>query len=98
MSGLYAFIGICLAIYVLWWWTMGPGRGQRMTPPQRRRTRLDTWVLGNKPGKMVPKPGWWHASDGKWYPPQQHPKYRHAAAAATSEEEVVLERNDSTAI
>ena len=21
-------------------------------------------------------PGWWIASDGKWYPPQQHPDYR----------------------
>jgi hypothetical protein len=21
-------------------------------------------------------PGWWHASDGKWYPPEQHPNYR----------------------
>lgn len=20
--------------------------------------------------------GWWHASDGKWYPPEQHPQYR----------------------
>ena len=21
-------------------------------------------------------PGWWQASDGKWYPPEQHPNYR----------------------
>lgn len=22
-----------------------------------------------------PAPGWWQASDGNWYPPQQHPGY-----------------------
>jgi hypothetical protein len=21
-------------------------------------------------------PGWWRASDGKWYRPEQHPNYR----------------------
>lgn len=21
-------------------------------------------------------PGWWQASDGRWYPPEQHPSYR----------------------
>ena len=21
-------------------------------------------------------PGWWQASDGKWYPPERHPDYR----------------------
>ena len=26
--------------------------------------------------KRVPKKGWWQASDGKWYPPHQHPNYR----------------------
>lgn len=24
-------------------------------------------------------PGWWQASDGKWYPPEQHPDFRPAA-------------------
>jgi hypothetical protein len=27
-------------------------------------------------------PGWWQASDGKWYPPEQAPGYEPAAAAA----------------
>ena len=26
--------------------------------------------------KRVPKKGWWQASDGRWYPPESHPKYR----------------------
>lgn len=26
--------------------------------------------------KKVPRKGWWQASDGKWYPPESHPKYR----------------------
>jgi hypothetical protein len=26
-------------------------------------------------------PGWWQASDGKWYPPEQHPQYQAAQAA-----------------
>jgi hypothetical protein len=26
--------------------------------------------------KRVPKKGWWQASDGKWYPPQSHPRYK----------------------
>ena len=21
-------------------------------------------------------PGWWHATDGKWYPPERHPTYQ----------------------
>ena len=24
-------------------------------------------------------PGWWQASDGKWYPPEQQPNYEAAA-------------------
>jgi hypothetical protein len=27
------------------------------------------------PGSPAPPPGWWQASDGKWYPPEQHPAY-----------------------
>jgi hypothetical protein len=34
------------------------------------------WVFGHKPAKVVHKPGWWQASDGKWYPPHKHPNYR----------------------
>ena len=30
-------------------------------------------------------PGWWIASDGKWYPPELHPDYRAAAEAAESQ-------------
>jgi hypothetical protein len=26
--------------------------------------------------KRVPKKGWWRASDGKWYPPESHPRFR----------------------
>lgn len=26
--------------------------------------------------KKVPKKGWWQASDGRWYPPESHPKYK----------------------
>jgi hypothetical protein len=28
-------------------------------------------------------PGWWQASDGKWYPPEQHPAARAEAEAAS---------------
>jgi len=27
----------------------------------------------------APGPGWWEASDGKWYPPETHPNYQPAA-------------------
>ena len=27
------------------------------------------------PGPSAPGPGWWQASDGNWYPPQQQPGY-----------------------
>ncbi len=30
-------------------------------------------------------PGWWQASDGKWYPPEQAPGYQAPAAGAPSE-------------
>ena len=69
--GSFAFLG-----YVTWFWTAGPGRGHTIKPPQRRSSRSVTWVFGHKPAKMVPKPGWWQASDGKWYPPHQHPGRR----------------------
>jgi hypothetical protein len=29
-------------------------------------------------------PGWWQASDGNWYPPEQHPAARAQAAAAVA--------------
>lgn len=29
-------------------------------------------------------PGWWQASDGKWYPPEQQPNYEAAAPSPTS--------------
>lgn len=29
-------------------------------------------------------PGWWQASDGKWYPPEQHPAARAQAEAAVA--------------
>lgn len=28
-------------------------------------------------------PGWWQASDGKWYPPEQHPQYQPQPTPAT---------------
>jgi|SRR5580658_430950 hypothetical protein len=31
---------------------------------------------------MSQGPGWWQASDGKWYPPEQHPGYRTRQAEA----------------
>ena len=36
---------------------------------------------------MSQGPGWWIASDGKWYPPQSHPDAVAAAAAAAAEPE-----------
>jgi len=31
-------------------------------------------------------PGWWIASDGKWYPPHLHPSYRPPPPAALAAE------------
>jgi hypothetical protein len=73
---MYTLIGIAFLVYVCWYWCFGPGRGHTLTPPKRRSSKSATWAFGYKPGKMVPKPGWWEASDGKWYPPHQHPNRR----------------------
>ena len=35
-------------------------------------------------------PGWWQATDGKWYPPEQHPNYR-----ATTTESVMSTAHES---
>lgn len=33
----------------------------------------------------VQRPGWWRASDGKWYPPETHPDYRPPSASRARE-------------
>src|SRR6516225_10069479 len=81
MSVLIALGSCALGVYVIWWWTAGPGRGQKIKTTYRRARgpeRLFTpfgskWVAQHK---TVTKPGWWRASDGKLYPPHQHPNYR----------------------
>jgi hypothetical protein len=39
-------------------------------------------------------PGWWLASDGRWYPPETHPQYR---AATTTAAEPAAAGSDPTA-
>jgi hypothetical protein len=73
-TGVFWIAGITMVVLVVWYWTFGPGRGHRVVQ-QRRQTRGLEWVFG-RPSKVVPKPGWWQASDGKWYPPHQHPRNR----------------------
>lgn len=34
-------------------------------------------------------PGWWEASDGKWYPPEQHPDYALSAEPVNGERQEV---------
>jgi uncharacterized protein DUF4190 len=33
-------------------------------------------TAGNPAPVSTPGPGWWQASDGNWYPPEQHPQFR----------------------
>jgi hypothetical protein len=54
-------------------YTVGSGRHHRSVKVPR--TSFDRF-MGQQRTKMVPKPGWWQASDSKWYPPEQHPDYR----------------------
>lgn len=46
-------IGICGLIFVLWFWTVGPGRGHTIKTT-RRQTRGQEWLFGVK-HEMVPK-------------------------------------------
>jgi hypothetical protein len=42
-----------------------------------RRVPQPTMVACRQKGMaMGAAPNWWQASDGKWYPPEQHPSYR----------------------
>jgi hypothetical protein len=43
--------------------------------------------MGQQRHKMVPKPGWWRASDGKLYPAHQHPNYRPPPPPTASKED-----------
>jgi hypothetical protein len=73
MHGLYALAGFTLGAYALWYWTFGAGRG--MTIRNKPRTSWDRF-MGQQRSEVVPKKGWWQATDGKWYPPHQHPNHR----------------------
>jgi hypothetical protein len=43
--------------------------GQSSPPPVSTREAAETPTLLPVP----PRPGWWLASDGNWYPPETHP-------------------------
>lgn len=70
----YWISSIAVGVAVVWYWFLGPGRGHKVVQ-QRRQTRGQEWLFG-RPSKVAPRPGWWQASDGKWYPPHQHPRNR----------------------
>ena len=73
MGVLYTTAAVAYLALVIWYWTVGPGRGERRkTLP---RTHWDRF-MGQERSEWVPKRGWWRASDGKLYPPELHPKYR----------------------
>lgn len=74
MHVLIALGSLAYGGFVIWYWAAGPGRGHKVVQ-QRRQTRGLEWLFG-RPSKVVPKPGWWQASNGKWYPPHQHPRNR----------------------
>lgn len=67
---------IPLGIYILWYWAAGPGRGMKTVTKRSPRGSFNRTFGSGGTSKMVPKPGWWQASDGKWYPPHQNPKRR----------------------
>jgi len=73
MHVVYVLCSFAIGIYAIWYWTGGPGRGLKRK--NIKRTQWDR-VMGQQRSVMVPKKGWWRASDGKLYPPEQHPKYR----------------------
>ncbi len=59
----------------------GPARERTMSPRPRR-------PAGNTQGgsdmdETMQAQGWWLASDGNWYPPEQHPDAQSIAAAGT---------------
>ncbi len=42
-------------------------------------------------------PGWWIASDGKWYPPELHPSVRDASSAESDHQTVAAAHSPSRA-
>jgi hypothetical protein len=74
-----------------------PYKRERMVNPPRARSWGDLFdpFWGTK---LVPRKGWWQASDGSWYPPEQHPKYKppppppHEAARLRQQEEQALQK------
>lgn len=44
--------------------------------PPEEGSAADLWQMPEAPPMAAPEtpaPGWWLASDGRWYPPEQHP-------------------------
>ena len=41
-------------------------------------------LRGKRMSEQSMGPGWWLASDGRWYPPESHPEARSAAAGGSS--------------
>lgn len=73
MHVVYTMASFALGGYAIWYWTAGAGRGLKRK--NLRRTRWDRFI-GQQRYEMVPKKGWWRASDNRFYPPEQHPNYR----------------------
>lgn len=49
------------------------------------------WVARESMSDVQPRPDWWRASDGRWYPPEQHPDYRRQGVVATTAQSHILE-------
>ena len=52
-----------------------PVDGDRVTRPvdSRRRGSRRSGAGGRRIRPAHPRPGWWQASDQRWYPPELHP-------------------------
>lgn len=52
----------------------------RKCPRCASNVPTEAWVCAHCRAKLSrPTEGWWKASDGVWYPPQQHPDYNPAS-------------------
>lgn len=73
MPVIYVLVSFAVGGFAVWYWTIGPGHGWK-----RKNIRRTGWdrFMGQQRYEMVPKKGWWRASDGRFYPPEQHSAYR----------------------
>jgi len=57
---------------------------------------VEVWAEVPSVSDMSQGHGWWIASDGKWYPPEQHPHFVHAQQEHTAPTVGVMPQQSAT--